>query len=227
MRTVVEQSVGPVSSFPTVRSRHALLSFAARVGVLVPDAAPLTDQASLDAWIASHPMPLVLKADGSWAGFGVRILSSAAKARSALASMQRPIGLRLALREAVLEGDRFALRAWMRREPPALSVQSYIDGWPANIGVACWKGEILAFTCAEAVATESATGPSTVARIIDNPDMVEAARKVVSALGLSGLIGFDFMIEAATGNAYMIEMNPRNTPICAVRLNPPHDLAEA
>ncbi|HVY13601.1 MAG TPA: hypothetical protein VHB27_00135, partial [Rhodopila sp.] len=47
------------------------------------------------------------------------------------------------------------------------------------------------------------------------------------ALGLSGLIGFDFMIEAATGNAYMIEMNPRNTPICAVRLNPPHDLAEA
>ena len=41
------------------------------------------------------------------------------------------------------------------------------------------------------------------------------------------MIGFDFMIEAATGAAHLIEMNPRNTPICAVRLGPGRDLAEA
>jgi hypothetical protein len=41
------------------------------------------------------------------------------------------------------------------------------------------------------------------------------------------MMGFDFMIEAATGAAYLIEMNPRNTPICAVRLGPGRDLAEA
>lgn len=108
-----------------------------------------------------------------------------------------------------------------------MSVQGYVDGWPANIGVACWQGEVLAATCAEAVATSSATGPSTVARIINNPEMIDAATRIVRALGLSGMIGFDFMIEAATGVAYLIEMNPRNTPVCAVRLGPGRDLAEA
>jgi predicted ATP-grasp superfamily ATP-dependent carboligase len=108
-----------------------------------------------------------------------------------------------------------------------MSVQGYVDGWPANIGVACWQGEVLAATCAEAVATTSATGPSTVARLIDNPEMIDSATRIVKALGLSGMIGFDFMIEAATGAAYLIEMNPRNTPICAIRLGHGRDLAEA
>jgi ATP-grasp domain len=57
--------------------------------------------------------------------------------------------------------------------------------------------------------------------------MIDTAKRVVAALGLSGMIGFDFMIEAASGDAYLIEMNPRNTPICAVRLGPGRDLAEA
>jgi hypothetical protein len=95
------------------------------------------------------------------------------------------------------------------------------------VGVACWQGEVLAAVCAESVATTSATGPSTVARIIDNVEMIDTAKRVVAALGLSGMIGFDFMIEAATGAAYLIEMNPRNTPICAVRLGHGRDLAEA
>jgi predicted ATP-grasp superfamily ATP-dependent carboligase len=127
----------------------------------------------------------------------------------------------------LLEGDHFGLRAWVRRERPALSVQGYINGWPANVGVACWGGETLATICAESVATHSATGPSTVARIINNREMVIAAQRIVRTLGLSGLIGFDFMIEAATGAAYLIEMNPRNTPICGVRLGPGRDLTAA
>jgi hypothetical protein len=227
IRAIIEESIGPARSFPIVTSRHRLLSLAAQLGVRVPEPAPMPDVQALDAWIRTHPATFVLKADGSWAGFGVRIVSNAAAARSAFAQIKKPISLRLALREAVLEGDWFALRAWTRREIPTLSVQSYVDGWPANIGVACWKGEVLASICAESVATESATGPSTVARVINNPEMLEAASKVVAALGISGLVGFDFMIEAATGRAWMIEMNPRCTPICAVRLASPRDLPEA
>ena len=65
------------------------------------------------------------------------------------------------------------------------------------------------------------------ARVIDNPEMLEAASRVVRSLGCSGLVGFDFMLEAATGAAHMIEMNPRVTPICTVRLGPGRDLVEA
>ncbi len=226
-RLLIERSVGRADIFPTVTSRNALLSLARSLGVRVPPSMALPDAAALNTWAASHPVPFVLKADGSWAGFGVRIVSNAAAAQSIFAKMIRPASGRLALREMVLEGNSFSVRAWARREKAAMSVQGYIDGWPANIGVACWQGEVLAATCAEAVVTESATGPSTVSRIINNPEMVDTARRVVKALGLSGLVGFDFMIEAATGAAYLIEMNARNTPICAVRLGPGRDLAEA
>lgn len=227
LRALIEESVGPARIFSTVTSRAALLSLAGQAGVRVPESASIDSPAALEQWIATHPAPFVLKADGSWAGFGVRILSSAEAARKAYRHMTRPIGLRLALRETILEGDRFALKTWLQRQSPAISIQSHVDGWPANIGVACWKGEVLATISAEAVATESATGPSTVARIIENPEMLEAAKKVVAALGISGLVGFDFMIEAATGHAHMIEMNPRCTPICALRFTAPHDLPEA
>jgi len=48
-----------------------------------------------------------------------------------------------------------------------------------------------------------------------NAEMIETVKRIVSALHLTGLIGFDFMIETGTGAAWVIEMNPRNTPVCA------------
>ncbi len=227
IRTLIERSAGPPSSYPTIVSRPRLLTLAARLGVRVPASMPLPDVAALEEWISRGDVPFVLKADGSWAGFGVRIISDSRSAKAVFHQMTRPASGYLALREMLLEGKCFGLRPWLRRERPAMSVQGYIDGWPANVGVACWGGELLAATCVESVATHSATGPSTVARIIHNPEMVDTARRLVHALGLSGLIGFDFMIEAATGAAYLIEMNPRNTPICALRLGPGRDLTEA
>jgi carbamoylphosphate synthase large subunit len=227
VKELIERSTSPVESFAIVTSRAALLALAEREGVRVPPSMSVSDEETLDRWAESNATPFVLKADGSWAGFGVRIISDAATARDAYRRMTRPVTGRLALREMLLESNYFDLRSWLLRERPAMSVQSYVDGWPANVGVACWQGEVLAATCAEAVATESATGPSTVVRIIHNAEMIDSATRIVKSLGLSGMIGFDFMIEAATGAAYLIEMNPRNTPICAVRLGPGRDLAEA
>jgi carbamoylphosphate synthase large subunit len=227
IKLLIEGSTAPAGHFPIITSRTALLAVAQRHGVRVSPSMPLPDVGALDRWTADHTTPFVLKADGSWAGFGVRIISNAATAKDAYARMVRPISARVALRESVLEGNHFEFRAFLRRERPAISVQGFVDGWPTNIGVACWRGEVLAATCAEAIATTSATGPSTIARIIHNTEMIDAATRIVRALGLSGMIGFDFMIEAATGAAYLIEMNPRNTPICAIRLGPGRDLAEA
>jgi hypothetical protein len=227
VKRLLQKSTAPAENYQTITSRADLLDLARREGVRVPPSMPLPDSAALDQWIANHPTPFVLKADGSWAGFGVRVISEAGGAKNAFVQMTRPASGLLGLRELFLEGNNFYIRPWLRRERPAMSVQDYIDGRPANIGVACWKGEVLAAVCAEAVATESATGPSTVVRIIHNAEMMDAARRIVSALHLTGLIGFDFIIESATEAAWLIEMNPRNTPICALRLGQGRDLAEA
>ena len=227
VKRLIERSTAPGVNFATITSRAALLAVAERHGVRVPTSMPLHTIGDLDRWTAGYAAPFVLKADGSWAGFGVRIISDGSAAKDAFRQMTRRSSGRLAVRESLLEGNHFGIRSWLRRERPAMSAQSYVDGWPANIGVACWQGQVLAAVCAESVATSSATGPSTVARIIHNTEMIDAAKRVVRALGLSGMIGFDFMIEAATGAAYLIEMNPRNTPICALRLGAGRDLAEA
>jgi hypothetical protein len=227
IRAMIERSLGAPEIFSTVCSRDRLLSLARALKIRVPESMPVPDQSALDAWLLRESAPFVMKADGSWSGFGVRIVSDKAVAHRMWQQMQRPNGIYAAMRALLMEWDASGIRSWARGDRPVLSAQSYVNGWPADIGVACWQGEILATTCAEAVATFSATGPSTVARIIQNSEMVDAATSIVRTLGLSGLIGFDFMIDAATGFSYLIEMNPRVTPICTIPLGRGHDLPES
>jgi hypothetical protein len=227
VRAVIERSLGPPESFHPATTRHDLLTRAGQEGVRTPLSMEIRRPEDLLEWGRQQPFPWVVKADGSWSGFGVRIVQDLAAAQAAYHALIRPLTLRHALREALVERDYFAFAPWYAQERPSISVQSYVDGWPANCAVACWQGEVLAGICAESVTTVSSTGPSTVARIIDNPDMLDAARRVVAALGLSGLVGFDFMIEASTGTAFMIEMNPRCTPLATVHMGPGRDLTAA
>ncbi len=67
------------------------------------------------------------------------------------------------------------------------------------------------------------TGPSTVIRLIDRPELLAGARR----LGLSGFIGLDFIIDDATGEAVVIEINPRATPLGASAIGPGTPVAGA
>ena len=64
-------------------------------------------------------------------------------------------------------------------------------------------------------------------RLIDNADMSAAAEKMVRRLNLSGVHGFDFMLEEQTGNAYLIEMNPRATQVGHLALGSGRDIPAA
>jgi hypothetical protein len=57
--------------------------------------------------------------------------------------------------------------------------------------------------------------------------MSDAVEKMVRRMGLSGLCGFDFMLEASTGNAYLIEINPRATQVGHIALGAGRDLPAA
>ncbi len=225
-RLLIERSLGDPVSFDIAATRHDLLMLARDRAVPVPDSAPVTCIEDLHDLASQRPFPWVIKADGSWAGLGIRVVGSLAAAEAAYRQINRPVAPSLVLREALVERDYFWAQPWLARSRPAISVQSFIVGRPANCAVACWRGEVLAGTAVEVENAESATGPSTVVRVVDNQQMLQAASSVVSALGMSGMVGFDFMIETATGTPYMIEMNPRNTPITHIRLGPGRDLVE-
>jgi predicted ATP-grasp superfamily ATP-dependent carboligase len=105
--------------------------------------------------------------------------------------------------------------------------QSYVAGHEATSTIACWKGKVLASLHFEVLRKSHAAGHATVVRLIEHTDMAEAVEKMVRRMGLSGLCGFDFMLEASTGNAYLIEINPRATQVGHIALGAGHDLPAA
>lgn len=50
-------------------------------------------------------------------------------------------------------------------------------------------------------------------RLIDHSEMAQAACKLAQRLELSGFHGLDFVLEADSGAAYLIELNPRCTQL--------------
>jgi predicted ATP-grasp superfamily ATP-dependent carboligase len=57
--------------------------------------------------------------------------------------------------------------------------------------------------------------------------MSTVAEKIVGRLNLSGIIGFDFMLEKQSGNPHLIEVNPRATQVGHLNLGPGRDLPAA
>ena len=64
-------------------------------------------------------------------------------------------------------------------------------------------------------------------RLIDHPEMAVAVEKMVRRLNLSGLLGFDFMVDAGNGDAFLIEINPRITQVGHIALGTGRDLPAA
>jgi hypothetical protein len=113
------------------------------------------------------------------------------------------------------------------RRRPTLSVQAFVAGHEATSTIVCWKGDVLASLHFEVLRKCSAAGHATVVRLIDNAEISTAVEKVVRRMGLSGLCGFDFMLEVRTGDAYLIEINPRSTQVGHITLGAGLDLPAA
>jgi hypothetical protein len=181
------------------------------------------DLAVLRAFVAGQRFPLVLKQDDTFGGMGVRIVHDEVEAERAFHELSANQGLRGAAKEALRRLDPGCLA---RRERP-VTVQHFVAGRPANRAVACDRGQVLAGLSVEVLQASSATGPATVVRVVDHDDMAEAARRIVARLQLSGLVGFDFVIEAATGRPWLLEMNVRPTQICHLAVDRDSDMIGA
>ena len=221
------RSLGSPEMFAVTEGRYGLLVLARQRGIPVPDTAVINSVSDLAAWHKEHPLPWVLKSDGSWAGMGVRVVTSLSDAVDAFKEMSSPVRAGKVIGQALFEWDFFWLRPWFKAERCIISAQQHIAGNAANCALACWEGEVLASVAVEVVVTRSNNGPASVVRVIDGNEMVEAARQVVRACHMTGLVGFDFVLEAGTGTAFMVEMNPRAVPLCHIPLGPGRDLVQA
>ena len=221
---LIETSLGNPAHFGLVEQRSAIVDLAVADGLRVPDSTVLTGVADLKARLAGATFPKVLKSDGSWGGLGVRIVRSPEEAERAYRELASPPKWTRVAKHLLQGFDVGPLRARLVRQRPAVTLQDYVGGRPANSAVACWKGEVLAGVSVEVLQTGVETGPSTVVRVIDHPEMAHATAHLVRRLELSGFCGVDFMLDEA-GRAYLLEINPRTTQICHLALGEGGDMA--
>ncbi|HKE67281.1 MAG TPA: thioesterase domain-containing protein [Micromonosporaceae bacterium] len=210
---VIAHSVGAVDHWPSITSRSGLAMQARALDVAAPETAVISDSVALEQWVARHGMPVVLKTDGSWGGRGVAVVRDGSRLREAWRNTSNPPRLTRGVKRMVFNLEAGALAAWLRRARPVVNAQQYVGGREAIATVACLHGEVQALVCLEVVQATEARGPAAVVRIVDHPAMAEAARRLVRRFGLTGFCGFDFII-TDSGEARLLEMNPRVTPTC-------------
>jgi hypothetical protein len=220
-------SLGSADSFSQVYARTATMKLARAEGVRVPDTEVVANVTDLQNCVSRMGLPLVLKSNASSGGDGVRIVHSLQEAQRAFRALQAPPSLARVLKRAALHHDRTLAWPWLFRQRSAVNAQAYVPGHEATSLVACWHGKVLAGMNFEVLKKWHSLGPATVLRRIDNQEMSTAATALVARLKLSGMVGFDFMLEERTGNAYLIEINPRTTQVGHLTLGPGRDLPAA
>ena len=226
-RRLIERSLGDPAYFGVSACRSKFLTLAGQLEIPAPAGRSLANEAELAQWVSRIAGPWVLKIDGAWGGQGVRIVQTAEEARQASRKLRKFRSRAVAVKRILVNQDLFWLADWLRAGTPELSVQSYIKGMPGNLTMFCRNGEVLAMTMAEAVACACETGPATIIRLVQWPDLAASARRLAARMRLNGFHGLDFMVEETTGRAIVIEMNPRLTSLSNIRLEPGRDLIGA
>jgi carbamoylphosphate synthase large subunit len=225
--SLIERSLGSPESFSVVYARSKCMKVAQEEGIRCPTTEVLTNECDLESVVSQIGFPMVLKANVTSGGEGVRIVQTLAGAKREFRALSAPPLLARAVKRVIIDRDRRLVWPALLRRHPVVNAQGFIVGREATSLVACWQGTVLASLHFEVLQKTDSAGPATVLRLIDNSEMVLAAEKMVRRLGLSGLHGLDFMLEADTGNAYLIEINPRATQVGHLTLGSGRDLPAA
>jgi hypothetical protein len=206
---LIARSLGEPAHFADLTSRWRILDIAGREGVRRPAAIPVADEAELGRGLERFGFPAVIEADWSSGRDGRAVVRSPAEARRAFRRLSGPRGTIGALRRRVLDRDAFYPAA-LRRRGSMVTLQRLTPGRPASAAVACWRGEVLTELCVEAVRTDGPFGPPSVVRTLDHPEMSATVRRLARRLGLSGLCGFEFLMDPE-GAAWFVGLNPYAT----------------
>jgi hypothetical protein len=211
----MELSFGDHRNILTTQSKNEVLSLAASLGIACPQTIVLANHLEFTQKEPGFVFPVIAKTDDAWGGRGVRFISDRLALYPAIAELSLPYGWPGRLKHLLghLLPSRFFY--WLFGWPQKISIQRNIVGRPCTRAVVCWKGKVLAGITVDVLATAYEFGPATTVKIANRPDATAAAEKIVEKLGLSGFLGFDFIVDFAN-TAWFLEMNARATPICHI-----------
>jgi len=226
LTALVTRSLGGPKVLSAAISRITLLQVAQVEGAAIPETVPVASLGELEAAAANFGFPLVLKADSTAGGRGVRVANNLTEARVWYSRLHRPLSLPRSVWRWVRLNEWTHFRPWFKGRMRGVTVQQYQRGAERTAMAVAYKGELRAFVCFEVARTSKFLGPSTVLRIVEDSVMVDAMRAVVRGLDATGFCGFDFMLNDA-GVPLLIEMNSRPTQLAHLALGAGKDLVTA
>jgi hypothetical protein len=191
--SVLRRSMAPVEYLGATTDKLAYAALCADVGVRTPEWRKAYTMADLLTFADDYGYPVVVKADETTAGNGVRICDTEddlANAGYALLSQFTSHG-----RDVPTE--------------PVL-VQRFIDGASSAYSGVAWQGELLAGAAFVKVRSDPPkTGPPTVIEFVDAGESEEFVRRITQHTRYTGFAVHEYIVENGTGLSYMIECNPR------------------
>lgn len=224
---VIEQSLGPAASFHVLSARAAVMRLAREESIRVPRTRAVSNAAELRACCEEFAFPIVLKADGTSSGEGVRIVRTFEEAKRAFRALHSPPSAIRVLKRALVNQDMRSVMPAVLRQRNTINAQEFVQGRDATSLAACWKGTVRGSLHFEVVKKQHSNGPASVMRRIESNELDLAIARIARRLKLSGLHGFDFLLEERTGNPYLIEVNPRPTQVGHLTFGPGRDLPAA
>jgi predicted ATP-grasp superfamily ATP-dependent carboligase len=226
-RALIERSLGPAESIHILAARAAVMREAQQESIRVPRTRVVSNIAELRSGCEQLLFPLVLKADGSSSGEGVRVVRTFEEAKKAFRVLQSPPAFIRVLKRALIDRDMRSVLPALLRQRNTVNAQEFIHGNDATSLVACWEGSVRATLHFEVIKKRLRNGPASVMRRMEHPQLDLFISRITRRLKLSGLHGFDFLLEKHTGNPYLIELNPRPTQVGHLTLGRGHDLPAA
>ncbi len=210
---ILEHSLGNPAAIQQAGSKRLTMDTARALVLRVPASQTIASRADLTKFIARQGFPLVLKNSFGCSGKSVFICPDAAAADAAWQRLrqhqrwEREFQARLRqLRERQFS------RRWLPVDLTCTASQ-YIPGRCASSLAAVGGGAVLGLlTSMNEETFPDEQSPASVVRFIRHEEMRATTAQLVKHWGLTGLIGFDFQIDHA-GNAWLLECNPRPTPI--------------
>jgi hypothetical protein len=213
LRVLIARSMGDPGLYPTFYARDKISALARANGLPSPVVTAINNHVQLLDALEVIGYPAVLKTDGSSGGVGVAIAKNQADAELSFSRLAHHSVARAAKRLFV-DSDPTLLWPTLFYTRPRVTIQPFIRGRRANAAVACWEGEVLTYVTVEVLASNGLTGPATVVRAIANSGISDAVDRLVGLLRLSGLCGFDFILDERENKAHLIDFNPRATQTC-------------
>lgn len=208
VRGILVESLGAPEGYAAAVSRQRFMDLAANLGVYKPAHCEAVSIGMALLAAESWGFPLVVKGEHTCGGRGVVIVRGAAELVAKLTPVSTAWQQRLkfSAKKALFQFAGFGAGPMS-----GTMIQSFVMGTPAFRTLAAWKGRVIeGVSFAAEQMHPTPTGASTVVRHIENDEMNRTAAKMTAALGCSGFVSFDFMLDQETGRAALIEMNPRS-----------------